>query len=139
MQKISTPSGNRTIVVRVSAIRLNHRAIDSYQVRKNTVDESSFLGTWNCFFACRIVVLGLLRLNINAKHHIREFLNAMIDTSYRVRSGLKKLHFSLSSQLFCSMLIEQLIDLEKVPARTENLKFRTDLQDRVMDGWSVTQ
>ena len=35
------------------------------------------------------------------------------------------------------MLIEQLIDLEKV--RTDNLKFRTDLRDRVMDGWSVTQ
>ena len=35
------------------------------------------------------------------------------------------------------MLIEQLIDLEKV--RTENLKFRTDLRDQVMDGWSVTQ
>ena len=30
------------------------------------------------------------------------------------------------------MLIEQLIDLEKVS--TENLKIRTDLQDRVMDG-----
>ena len=34
------------------------------------------------------------------------------------------------------MLIEQLIDLKKV--RTDNLKFRTDLQDQVMDGWSVT-
>ena len=33
------------------------------------------------------------------------------------------------------MLIEQLIKLE----RTENLKFRTDLWDRVIDGWSVTQ
>ena len=30
-----------------------------------------------------------------------------------------------------------LIDLEEV--KTDNLKFRTDLQDRVMDGWSVTQ
>ena len=35
------------------------------------------------------------------------------------------------------MLIEQLIDLEKV--RSDNLKFRTDLQDLVIDGWSVTQ
>ena len=33
------------------------------------------------------------------------------------------------------MLIEQHIDLEKV--RTDNLKIRTDLPDRVMDGWSV--
>ena len=35
------------------------------------------------------------------------------------------------------MLIEWLIDLEKV--RTNNLKFRTDHQDLVIDGWSVTQ
>ena len=35
------------------------------------------------------------------------------------------------------MLIKQLIDLEKV--RIDNLKFRTDLGDQVMDGWSVTQ
>ena len=35
------------------------------------------------------------------------------------------------------MLIEQLINFEKV--RIDNLKFRTDLQDQVMDGWSVTQ
>ena len=38
---------------------------------------------------------------------------------------------------FCSMLIEQLINLRKV--RPENLKFRTDLRDPVIDSWSVTQ
>ena len=37
----------------------------------------------------------------------------------------------------CSLLIEQLIDFNKV--RTDNLKFRTGLRVRVMDGWSVTQ
>ena len=35
------------------------------------------------------------------------------------------------------VIIEQLINLKKV--RTDNLKFRTDLRDRVMDGWPVTQ
>ena len=35
------------------------------------------------------------------------------------------------------MLIEQLFYLRKV--RTENVKFRTDLRNRVMDGWSVTE
>ena len=35
------------------------------------------------------------------------------------------------------MLIEQLINFEKV--RTENLKFRAYLRNRVIDGWSVTQ
>ena len=37
------------------------------------------------------------------------------------------------------MLIEQLIHLEKLEVRTENLNFRTGLQDQLMDGWSVTQ
>ena len=35
------------------------------------------------------------------------------------------------------MLIKQLIDLEKT--RTDKLKFGTELQDQVIDGWSVTQ
>ena len=33
--------------------------------------------------------------------------------------------------------MEQLINLQTV--RTDNLKFRIDLQDQVMDGWLVTQ
>ena len=37
------------------------------------------------------------------------------------------------------MLIKQLINLEKVRTASDNLKFRTHLRDRVMDGWSVTQ
>ena len=37
--------------------------------------------------------------------------------------------------MFSSLLIEQLTDLEKV--RIQNLKFKTDLPDRVMDGWSL--
>ena len=59
----------------------------------------------------------------------------MIDASYRIRHRLELKYFHFAQ--FYSMLIEQLIDLEKV--RTDNLKFRTDLRDRVMDGWSVTQ
>ena len=35
------------------------------------------------------------------------------------------------------MLIEQLIDFKNV--RTDNLKFRIDFGDQVIDGWSVTQ
>ena len=34
---------------------------------------------------------------------------------------------------FCSMFIKE---LRKV--KSENLKFKTDLRDQVMDGWSVT-
>ena len=48
---------------------------------------------------------------------------------------MQNIGFSLLN--FCSMLTEQLINLRKV--RSENLKFMTDLPDRVMDCWSVTQ
>ena len=59
----------------------------------------------------------------------------LIDTSYACNIDLCWNIFTLHN--FCSLLIEQLINLEKV--RTGILKFRTDLWDRVMDGWSVTQ
>ena len=57
-----------------------------------------------------------------------------IDTSYSIlhRFELKYFHFTQ----FLLIAHQQLIDLEKV--KTQNLKFRTDLQDQVMDGWSVT-
>ena len=45
-------------------------------LQKQKVYFSLFLATCNRFFACRIVVLGLLRLNIKARHEIPEFLNA---------------------------------------------------------------
>ena len=60
----------------------------------------------------------------------------MIDVSYRIRHRLELKFFTLHK--FYSMLIEQLIDLEKV--RTDNLKFRTDLGDRRRSsyGWLVS-
>ena len=63
----------------------------------------------------------------------------LIDTSYCIlhRLELKYFHPQTITIIFCSMLIKQLIDLEKV--RTDNLKFRTDLRNWVMDGWSVTK
>ena len=42
-----------------------------------------------------------------------------------------ELKFFLFAQFLLKALIEQLVGLRKV--RTENLKFRTDLQDQVMD------
>ena len=70
--------------------------------------------------------------------HIKCWKKTVYDLSY----------FATCNRIFCiqdcrsrhnfySMLIEQLVDLEKV--RTDKLKFRTDLRDWVMDGWSVTQ
>ena len=45
------------------------------------------------------------------------------------------MEFLLAQFLLTAMLIKQFIDLSKV--RSESLKFRTDLLDLVMDGWSL--
>ena len=45
-------------------------------VQIKMVYNSSYLATWNPFFACRIVILWLLRLNMKARFYIPEFLNA---------------------------------------------------------------
>ena len=37
------------------------------------------------------------------------------------------------------MLMEQLFDLRQLEVRTENLEHRADLQDQVIDRYSVTQ
>ena len=95
------------------------------------------LATGNCFFECRIVVLRLLRLNIKARHEIPEFLNAYLWSIHLLTFDIDLSWNIFTLHNFCSTLIKQLIDLEKL--RTKNLKFRTYLQDRVMDGWSVTQ
>ena len=59
----------------------------------------------------------------------------LINTSYHIRQrlDLKYFHFAqfwLSAHLAAHWPWK---------SRTENLKFRTDLRDRVLDGWSVTQ
>ena len=72
----------------------------------------------------------LLRYNIKAKHYISVFLNAKL-------SLIHFIDFSCNIFNFGSMLIKQLIYPRKL--KTENLKFRTDLQDRVMAVWSVIQ
>ena len=85
------------------------------------------------FFPYRTVVLGLLKLNIKARHEIPEFLNSkpLITTFY--------LTTFYPIYLTTFYLSEQLVNHEKVARRADNLKFRTDLRDRVMDGWAVTQ
>ena len=58
----------------------------------------------------------------------------LIDTSYRIRRTLELKYFHFAQ--FLLIAFEQHIDFEKVS--TKNLKFRTVLRDRVMDGWSET-
>ena len=83
-QRVWAPCEHQTHISRLSATRLNHWAINPQvyidrsieENRKWLSNDSSYLATLNRFFSNRIVVLGLLRLNIKARHDIPEFLNA---------------------------------------------------------------
>ena len=75
------------------------------------------------------------RYSASDKIHQNSWLQTFVDTCYCIGHILNGNIFT--SHILCSMLIKQLIDLRKV--RAENLKFRTDLRDRVVDGWSVIQ
>ena len=85
--------------------------------------------------ACRIVVLRLFMVNIKARHKIPECLNTNLSWIHLIAFYIFELKYFHFTQ-FLLIAHQQLIDLEKV--KTQNLKFRTDLQDQVMDGWSVT-
>ena len=89
------------------------------------------------FLAYRTVVLGFFNLNIKARQAIPEFLNANLCSIHLIAFDIGGVEFFSLCTIFTQCSSEQLIDLEKV--KTDNLKFRTDLRDRVMDGWSVTQ
>ena len=75
------------------------------------------------FPAYRIVVLGLFKLNIKARHEIPEFMNA----------NLWSIHLFFLHTVFAQCSSSTLLTSKKWG---EN---RTDLRDRGMDGWSVTQ
>ena len=114
---------------------LNHWAMSSYWSPKKRVHDSRYLATWNQPLLCMQDCCSRISLveYQGQTSYIRILqCKPLIDTSFgSTLIGILPLH------RFCSMLIEQLINLKKV--RSENLKFRTDLQNRVMDGWSVTQ
>ena len=82
---------------------------------KTTVYGSSFFTTLSSFFACRIVIVGLLLLNIKTRKIYR---NSRLQTFYW--------YILITLDIDWSWNILSLhINLRKV--RTEDLKFRTDL------------
>ena len=89
------------------------------------------------FLVYRTVVLRFFNLNIKARHEIPEFLNVNLWSIHLIAFDIDLSWNIFTSHKFCSLLIEQLINLEKV--RTENLKFRTDLRSsRLSYGWLVS-
>ena len=80
--------------------------------------DSSHIAAWNRFFAFKIVVLGLQVAQDEyqgQRRYARILENKhFIDTSYRIRHRLELKYFHVAvSHNFCSMLIKQLIDIEK--------------------------
>ena len=123
-------SGSQGFILRVKPLS----ALDCHwrNPRKKNYREHSF-------YACRIVVLWLLRLNIKASHDIPKFLIANL-WSIHLLAFYIDWSWKISLLTFfaqCSLSCSSTVNLEKV--RTENLKSRTDLWDPVVDGWSVTQ
>ena len=125
---------NWTQVTWLTATRLNHWAIRLFgSFKKNDVWlvvfrnlEPPFLhaGSWLLFLD------SLAWISRPDTTYQSSWTQTFDQYMYHVRQILELKYHSL-------MLIEQLIGLEKVS--TDNLKFRTELQDQVMDGWSVTQ
>ena len=75
-QRVSAPCGNRlgNHITRFNETQHSHDFVSIY--RKRTEYDLTYLATLTRFFACRIVILGLLKINIKARQDISEFLTA---------------------------------------------------------------
>ena len=85
--------------------------------------------------ACRIVIFGLIKPDIEARQDIPEFFTANLWSTHVIALEIDRSWNIFFSHNFCSMLMEKVIDLRKV--RTGNLKFRKDLRNWVIDDWLV--
>ena len=130
-QSVSALLRTRTQVAILTVTHLHQQG--SYQLpERNGIWLVVFRHLQTNFLAHRTVVLRFFKLNIKARHEIRRFWNANLWSIHLIAFDTDWSWNIFTSHNFCSMLIDQLIDLE-------NEKFRTDLRDRVMDSWSVTQ
>ena len=137
-RRIQHSSGIEPISPDILQLTLTTKSLIRINCLKKTVYNSSYFATCNWFFGVQDCCTRNFHLEYQGQTRNTRTLERkpLIDTSYRIRYRLElKIYFT--SHNFRSMLIEQLINLEKV--RTDNLKFRTDLRDQCMDGWSVTQ
>ena len=130
---------NRTSISRLLTTSLNHSTIGSYQMSEKKWYMNRHI-TWTVlkfFFGCTISDSSgcILRLGKQYQNSWAQSYDWYMIHLIAFDTDWSWNFFTLHN--FCSLLIEQLIDLEKV--RTDNLKFRTNLLDQVMVGWSATQ
>ena len=88
-------------------------------------ETASLPAAWGLLF----LDCSLLRLDIKSRCYIPEFSNANLWSLHLIAFNID---WSFTSHDFFSMLIEQLINLENLKVRTENLKFWAGQLDRVM-------
>ena len=130
LQRVAAPSGNRlgTHITRLTATRLNTEPWFRIDLSKKMVYDSLHLAT--LFWACRIVVLGLLKLSI--RHDIPEFLTS---TLLLVHAFVFNKDWSwniFTSHNICLLFIVQLIDLRKLRIWKSAQIFKIEL-------WTVGQ
>ena len=107
---------------------------------KKKVYYLKFFSTCNLFFCIQDCCSQIAQVEYQGQARNTRILEhkPLIDTFYCIWHRVDHWSWNIFTLYnFCSFLIKQLINLEKV--RTENLQFRTDLPDWVTDGWSVTQ
>ena len=109
-QRVSAPCCSRTRVA-LPQFALTTEPWDCNIIvsiyRKKTVYDSSHLATLNRFFACRIVVLWLLKLNIKRYTRILD-CKPFIDTCYRIEHRLELKYFHFAQFLLNAHLAAQL-------------------------------
>ena len=91
--------------------------------------------TFSQFFACWIVVLRFVRLNIKARQATPEFLTTNLWSIHAIALDIDWILFSLHTILINSHCAAH----QPQRVKTEKLKFRADIPDSVMCGWSVIQ
>ena len=134
-QSVSANCWNQTHVARLTATRINHKAINSYW--------STVIIIKNCTWFVMSRILEPFFCVQNSHSHIIQVENQSqtwdipeFMTANRLSTNITWIGVEIFSQhKLCSILIEQLINLKNVSP--ENSIFWTDPLDWVMDGWSV--
>ena len=117
------PAGNDSEAISPDSLRLDltqqsHDFVSIY--RKKTEYDLTYLATLNRFFPCRIVILGLLKINIKARQDISEFLTANLWSIYVIATWIGVENFPLrTSFALCSS--SSSLTSEKCLLRTWNL------------------
>ena len=111
---------------------------------KQTVYESSYFATCNRIFCIQDCCSRIIQVLCQGQARNTRYLERkpLIDTFYRIRhrlelNQLKYFHFA--HFLLSAHRVAHRAAHRPRKSGTDNLKLKTDLWDRVMDGWSVTQ